>query len=53
MADIEQGKPEIHAVESMETVATKAETHMVPVAEDVQIRIGRKVLVLTNLSGSH
>jgi hypothetical protein len=53
MADIEQGKPGIQAVEYMETVEIKAETQMVPVSEDVQTRIRRKVLFLTNLSESH
>jgi len=53
MADIEQGKPESQTVEYMETTETKVETHMVPVAEDVQARIRRKVPVSSILSEHH
>lgn len=43
MADIEQNKPESQTIEYMETSETKVETHMVPVAENAQARIRRKV----------
>lgn len=44
MADIEQGKPDIQSIECMETTETKVEAHIVPVAENVQAGIRRKVL---------
>jgi hypothetical protein len=53
MADIEQGKPDIQTIEYMETAETKVEAHIVPVAEDVQARIRRKVLSPDNLCNPH
>ena len=43
MTDIEQGKPESRTIEYMESTEHKEETQMVPVAENVQARIRRKV----------
>lgn len=46
MTDIEQGKPESGTIEYMESTEPKEETQMVPVAENVQARIRRKVRVI-------
>lgn len=53
MADIEQGKPNIQAVEYTETDKTKVDTDMVPVPEDVQTRIRRKVSISITLVELH